>query len=155
MLARLAPRRTEIARVAVDVELHADALVQRLGQLEHPLPQVGGHPVGDRPVQHRLRPVHGAQGAERREPARSSSRASLLELGLVEQAPAVVGVVVGPVEALLEAPVEEVLGARALLHGLELLEGGVHALVREQRPLPVALQGQEALGEGVGVAAVR
>ena len=69
-----------------------------------------------------------------------------------DQPVADVGVVVGAVERLLEPPVEQVARAGGTLHLLELLQRRLDAGVGQQRPLPVPLQGQQPLGEAVGVA---
>ena len=76
----------------------------------------------------------------------------VVQIRLVNQAAAHVGVVVGAVEALLEAPIQQFGGSRIALHGLKAQQRGVHIFIGNQRPLPRFFQPQKTLGKIVGVA---
>src|SRR4051812_20653472 len=69
----------------------------------------------------------------------------------MQETPTEIAVIVSAIERLLEAPIQPATGSSGALHRLELLKGGVDTLVGQQRPLPVALEGQEALRERIGV----
>ena len=87
------------------------------------------------------------------EPARPRAAHRLgLERLLVDQALPHVGVVVGAIERLLKAPVEQIERRRLALHRLELLQRRVDAGVRGERTAPVALEREQPLRERVGVA---
>ncbi len=105
--------------------------------------------MGHRPLQHSLRLRHRGECAHwPRLPERLHS--VRLQVCLVQQAPPEVGIVIGPVECLLEPPVQPHRRRRRLLQRLELQQGRVHSLVRQQRPLPVPFQREQSLGKGVG-----
>ncbi len=78
-----------------------------------------------------------------------SSRARRSRAVSSVQAGAQVGVVIGAVEGLLEAPVQFQLRRGAAFQVLELREGDLHGGVRQQRTAPVALQREQSLREGV------
>ena len=73
-----------------------------------------------------------------------------LQAGFIQQPLVHVGIVVGAVQRLLEAPVAQQEGRGGLLHGLELPQGGLDTPVHSQGTAPVTLQGQQTVGEVMG-----
>ena len=134
--------------IARHAELHADALEQRFAEFEDARAKRGAG-AGDR--------VDGERGFRRGDGGQRIAGAgsgealhgAALARGFVGQAGAQIGVVIGAVEGLLEAPVQFLLRRRAAFHVLKLRQRHVHGGVRQQRTAPVALQREQALGEAV------
>ena len=97
-----------------------------------------------------LRPVHGRDRARPRRHAVASPR-RVLEPCLVRQAILEIGIVVGPVEGLLEPPVREVPRSSRPLHVLELLQRHLNRGIPQQRSFPVPLERQQALRKALRV----
>ena len=135
--------------VPLDAQLHADALKQHVAQLEDAGAQVGGRRMGDRLVEEFFRLIHREQRSRARR--LSELREGLLfQARFVDQPVMQKGIVIGAIQRLLKSPVLQNRRRRRSLHGLELLERGQHAAVRQQWPSPILLESQQALGKIVG-----
>ena len=58
-----------------------------------------------------------------------------------------VTIVVGTIEAHLEAPIEQLRGRGAVLHAPELLQRRCHIFICSQGTSPVLLEAQDSVGE--------